>query len=78
VYRHLSVVGEGYGYTALNADTSGFAATMLAFTYQVRPRFVIDSGLDVGVSHDAPQKRVFVGFTYAFGNVYALIRKPQS
>jgi len=74
--RRFGAVIEGYGYTALNDSDPGFAATMVGFTWQVRPRLILDTGLDVGVTAGAPQRRVFVGLTYAIANVYSWMR-PQ-
>jgi hypothetical protein len=74
VTRRLSVVLEPYGYTALNESTPAFASTTLGFNYRVQPRLYLDSGLDVGVTAGAPHKRVFVGVTYALGNVYSWLR----
>jgi Putative MetA-pathway of phenol degradation len=74
--RRFGAVIEGYGYTALNDSDLGFAATMVGFTWQVRPRLILDTGLDVGVTAGAPQRRVFVGVTYAIANVYSWMR-PQ-
>jgi hypothetical protein len=72
--RRLGVVGEGYGFTALNQASPAFAATMLGFTYQVQPRLILDTGLDIGVTSGAPRKRVFVGVSYAVANVYSWMR----
>jgi Putative MetA-pathway of phenol degradation len=71
VTRRLSVVVEPYGYTILNQNNGAFASTMIGFNFKVKPRLYLDSGLDVGVTSDAPSKRVFVGITYALGNVYS-------
>ena len=76
ISRRFGAVIEGYGYTALNDSDPAFAATMVGFTWQVRPRVILDTGLDVGVTAGAPQRRVFVGFTYAIANVYSWMR-PQ-
>jgi hypothetical protein len=75
--RGLSVVGEGYGVTALNAETPAFGSSLLAFTYQLTPRLTLDTGLEVGVTHDAPKKRVFVGVTYAIANLYSWMRSNK-
>lgn len=72
--RRLGIVGEGYGYTALNQSNPAFASAMLGFTYQPQARLVLDTGLDVGVTSGAPTKRVFVGITYAVANVYSWMR----
>ena len=73
--RRLSLVAEGYGYTLLNSANPAFASTMLGCTYVPNPRLVLDSGVDVGVTPAAPRKRVFVGITYAIGNVYSWLRE---
>ena len=72
--RRLGIVGEGYGYTSLNQSNPAFASIMLGFTYQVQPRLIFDSGLDVGVTSFAPRKRVYVGVTYAATNLYRMFR----
>jgi hypothetical protein len=72
--RRLGVVGEGYGSTVLNQATPAFAATMVGFAYQVQPRLMLDTGLDIGVTSGAPRKRVFVGVSYAIANVYSWMR----
>jgi hypothetical protein len=73
----LGAILEGYGATELSSDTPSFASSMLAVTYQVNRRLVLDGGLDVGLTHGTPSKRVFLGFTYAIKNVYAWIA-PRS
>lgn len=75
--HRLSLVGEGYGYTFLNDQTPAIASVMTAVTFQVHPRLLLDAGLDVGVSPDAPDKRVFVGGTYAMGNLFAWLRSSR-
>lgn len=72
VTKRLTGVMEPYGYTSLNQLVPGFASAMVGCNYKVQPRFYLDSGLDLGVTHDAPHKRVFVGVTYAIANMYAL------
>lgn len=74
LWHSLSCVAEGYGYSTLNQDNPAFASSMIAFTYQVNPRLILDTGLDVGVTHYAPNARFFVGITYAISNVYAWLR----
>jgi len=74
--KRFGTVIEGYGYTALNSANPAFASTMLGFTWQVQPRLILDTGLDVGVTSGAPQRRVFIGVTYAIANVYSWMR-PQ-
>jgi len=72
--KHWGLVLEGYGYSALNSANPAFASALVGATYQVSPRFVLDGGLDVGVTHDAPKKRAFVGVTYAVANLYRMFR----
>lgn len=72
--KRLGMVAEGYGYTSLNPAIPAFAATMIGFTYRVNPRLFLDSGIDVGVTHDAPHKRIFVGVTYAIANAYSWMK----
>lgn len=70
----LNLVVEPYGYTLLNQGSPAFASTMIGFNYKVQPRLYLDSGLDFGVTSEAPRERVFVGVTYALGNVYSWMR----
>lgn len=72
---HLAFTGEFYGNTELNSATPGFASTLWALTYAISPRLVIDGGVDVGLTHAAPQKRVFVGLTYSIANLYSLRKR---
>lgn len=72
-HRWTGVV-ESYGYTALNQGSPGFASAMLGFNYRIQKRLYLDSGLDLGTTHYAPKKRVFVGMTYAMANMYSWIR----
>jgi hypothetical protein len=74
VTQRWSVVFEPYGYTTLNTVSQAFASAMFGFNYKVHPRLYLDSGLDVGVTSEAPAKRVFVGITYAIANVYSWLR----
>jgi hypothetical protein len=74
ITKRLGMVAEGYGYTSLNAENPAFASTMIGFTYQVNPRLFLDSGIDVGVTKDAPHKRVYLGVTYAIANVYSWMK----
>ena len=75
--RRVAFVGEGYGYTLLNDETPAIAAVMAGVTYQLRPRLLLDAGLDLGVSPNAPNQRVFVGGTYAIGNLFARLRSSR-
>jgi hypothetical protein len=70
----LSGVIEPYGYTLLNQSSPAFASVMVGFNYKVQPRLCLDSGLDLGVTHYAANKRVYVGVTYAIVNMYSLMK----
>jgi len=72
--RRLTLVVEPYGYTLLNQSNPAFASTMGGFSYQLQPRVYLDAGLDVGVTHGAPNKRVYCGITYSLANVYSLLK----
>ncbi len=65
------ITGEVYQNTRLNAENPGFAATLWAVSYKIKPRLVLDGGIDVGFTAFAPRKRVFAGFTYAIANLYS-------
>jgi hypothetical protein len=72
--HRLSGVAEPYGYTSLNRSSPTFASATIGFNYKVHPRLYLDTGLDVGVTHDAPHKRVYVGVTYAIANLYSWMK----
>ncbi|MGH9593323.1 MAG: transporter, partial [Bryobacteraceae bacterium] len=74
LYRTLQVQGEFYGNTRLNASTAGYASGLAALVWMVTPRLELDAGLDTGMSHSAPRRRVFVGFTYSIANLYQAAR----
>jgi len=74
ITHRLTAVVEPYGYTALNQESPDFASAMVGFNYRVQPRLYLDSGLDLGATHYAPNKRVFVGVTYAMTNMYSWFR----
>jgi hypothetical protein len=71
VARKLTLVVEPYGYTAVNQNTPGFSCVMAGLSYQLKPRFGLDTGVDAGMMHGAPHKRVYVGMTYAVGSIYS-------
>jgi hypothetical protein len=77
VTRRLSVVVEPYGYTFLNSSSPAFGSTMCGFNYKVHPRLFLDAGLDLGVTPDAPHKRVYIGITYAIANLYRQLRPSR-
>ncbi len=74
VMQRMSGVVEPYGYTTLNQSGPAFTSAMVGFNYKVQPRSYLDGGLDVGVTHYAPKKRVYVGITYAIANLYSLVK----
>jgi hypothetical protein len=74
VTKRLTGVVEPYGYNSLNPGNPAFASVMVGFNYKVQPRVYVDGGLDLGVTHDAPHKRVYVGITYAMANLYSWMR----
>jgi len=78
IYRGLQFTGEFYGNTSLNRDTPGFASSLWALTYTIKPRLVIDGGLEAGLSSGAPQKHLFVGFTYSVAELYPGWRKKAT
>jgi Putative MetA-pathway of phenol degradation len=75
IWRELQIVGEVYGQTELNQTTPGFASSLWALSYTVRPRLVIDSGYEVGLTSGGPQHHFFVGATYAITNLYQRWRR---
>lgn len=77
VTKRLGLVTEPYGYTSLNAAAPAFASWMGGLTYALNQRLILDTGTDFGITHDAPHKRVWVGFTCALTNIYARIRPAQ-
>ena len=70
IHGNLGFTGEFYGDTELNAQNPAFASTLWALTYNILPRLVVDGGIDVGLTHGAPQKRFFAGVTYSITNLY--------
>ncbi len=72
--HRLEVVVEPYGYTLLNQSTPAFASVMLGFNYKLQPRLYLDTGLDLGVTHVSPHKRLYIGITYAVANLYSWMR----
>jgi outer membrane putative beta-barrel porin/alpha-amylase len=71
----LGFTGEFYGDTELNTENPSFASSLWALTYNITPRLVVDGGIDVGLTHGAPQKRFFSGVTYSITNLYKDLKK---
>jgi hypothetical protein len=74
----LLFTGELYGDTELNRATPGFASSLWALTYAIRPRLVIDSGFEAGLTSGGPHRHVFAGVTYSIGNLYPSWRRKHS
>jgi hypothetical protein len=70
----LAITGEIYAFTRQNASTAGFSSTLWGLTYNINPRLVLDSAIDVGLSPAAPHKSVVAGFTYSLGDVRAALK----
>ncbi|HEV2698660.1 MAG TPA: transporter [Terriglobales bacterium] len=71
ITKKLSLLTEAYGYTRLDRDNPAFSSAMAGLTYQLSRRLIVDGGADFGVSHAAPRRRVFAGFTCAITNVFS-------
>src|SRR5262249_5225637 len=69
LYHNLGGIAEVYG--GPQADGQKFGSAFMALTYQVRPRLVIDAGVDAGFTDCAPRRRFVVGMTYAITNLYS-------
>jgi hypothetical protein len=66
----LQIQAELYGDTRLNAETPEFVSSLWALSYAVTPRFVIDSGYELGLTAGGPHRHVFAGLTYSIANLY--------
>ncbi len=67
----LGFTGEIYGDTRLDSVTPGFVSTLGALTYNITPRWVIDSGMDFGLTSGSPhRKRLVMGFVYSLADLY--------
>jgi hypothetical protein len=76
ISRKFALIGEIYGDTQKNAVTAGFASNLWAVQYNASSKLIFDGGVDVGLTSGAPHKRVFVGMSYAFGDLYRSLRHP--
>jgi hypothetical protein len=74
IHGPWAITGELYGDTKQNAATPGFVSNLWGITYTVRPRLVLDAGLDAGVTSGAPHKTIFAGVTYSLGSFRPLLR----
>src|SRR3954469_5369165 len=73
--RGFTLTGEVYGNTELNPSQPAFTSTLWAVTYAIKKRFVVDTGVDVGLSRFAPEHHVFVGLTYSIADLYRRWRR---
>jgi len=61
---------EIWGSTHENESTKGTTSILAAATYQLRPRLVLDSGMNFGLRGDIPRAAFFVGVTYSIFDLY--------
>jgi len=78
IHGHLQFTGEFYGDTELNESAPGFASSLWALTYTVRPRLVIDGGFEAGLTSGGPHRHAFAGMTYSIANLYPGWRHRKS
>jgi hypothetical protein len=69
VSSRAGIQGELSGYSR-NDEQSGALFALAAFTYQIKPRLVIDSGLRFGLTHDGPRAGFFAGLTVGVCDLY--------
>ncbi|HEV8133757.1 MAG TPA: transporter [Pyrinomonadaceae bacterium] len=69
VRKRAGIQGELSGYSR-NDEQSGALFALAAFTYQIKPRLVIDTGLRFGLTHDAPRTGFFAGLTVGICDLY--------
>ncbi|MGO8932770.1 MAG: hypothetical protein ACLQDA_03590 [Terracidiphilus sp.] len=70
LHGKFQFTGEFYGDTKLNETQPGYASSLWALVYVVRPRLVIDSGFEAGLTPGGPHRHAFAGLTYSIGNLY--------
>ena len=78
IHGGLGFAGEFYGETQLNQTTPGFASSIWALTYTIRPRLVVDGGFEGGLTAGGPHRHAFFGVTYSIANIYRGLRKRSS
>jgi hypothetical protein len=69
VSKRAGIQGELSGYSR-NDEQSGAMFALAAFTYQIKPRLVVDSGVRFGLTHDAPHNGLFAGLTIGIADLY--------
>jgi hypothetical protein len=78
IHKALGFTVEFYGDTQLNRSTPSFVSSLWALTCTVKPRLVIDSGFEGGLTSGGPQRHAFVGFTYSIVNLYPGWRQARA
>jgi hypothetical protein len=78
--RNFALTGEIYSDTRHSAGGPALVSTLWSIGYSPNARLVFDSGIDVGLTHGAPDKRYFAGVSYALGDLYKPLRhhRPSS
>ena len=76
-YSHSLTGKWGYtaeiaGFSRTNADTPATMTLLVAPTYNVSPRFVLDGGAYVAMYGHLPRVTFFLGVTYSIANLYHL------
>jgi hypothetical protein len=74
---HFALTGEIYADTRSSANDPGLVSNLWSMGYSPNPRLVFDAGMDFGLTHGAPNKRVFAGVTYALGDFYKSLRHQR-
>jgi len=75
IYKKLQFTGEFYGNMFFNHSTPAFADGLWALTYAIKPRLVVDAGIDHGLNSGSPfHRRYFVGVTYSIADIYKAFR----
>lgn len=73
----VTLIGEVLGESRLNSHHEAFATTLVAVSWKVAPRLVLDVGMEFGFTPHAPDKHLLVGFTYALGNFFSPERRGR-
>ena len=72
LWRKWSATGEVYGDSRLNAANKPYANSTWVLNYAYSPRLIFDGGASVAFTSGpgAPANTVFLGATWALGNLY--------
>lgn len=72
LWRKWSATAEVYGDSRLNAANKPYANSTWVLNYAYTPRWIFDGGASVAITSGpgAPANTVFVGATWAIGNLY--------